>query len=64
MMSEYLWLVGVMTIVVAVSFGMESVSCDAQAKAMGFPSSYGPVQGCLIEPHPGDWIPLKNYRGL
>jgi hypothetical protein len=39
-------------------------ACQSQAKLMKMPSSWGFVQGCMIEVKPGQWVPLKNYRVL
>ena len=40
------------------------MSCDSKAKAMRMRFNWGPVQGCIIEHKPGQWIPLENYRAL
>lgn len=42
----------------------QAYSCQSQAKLMGFRHDWGPLQGCMIEPTPGQWVPLKNYRVL
>ena len=39
-------------------------TCERQAKAMGMRHDWGFFQGCMIEPKPGQWVPLKNYRVL
>ena len=41
-----------------------SMTCSAKAKAMKIRSDWGPIQGCMIEPKPGQWVPLQNYRVL
>ncbi len=38
--------------------------CSNLAATMNIPHQYSPVQGCMIEPKPGQWIPLANYRVL
>jgi hypothetical protein len=40
----------------------DAIQCGATAEAMGFRSDYTVLTGCLIEPTPGQWVPLKNYR--
>jgi prepilin-type N-terminal cleavage/methylation domain-containing protein len=39
-------------------------TCERQAKLMGMRHDWGFFQGCMIEPKPGQWVPLKNYRVL
>ena len=41
-----------------------SYTCRAKAEVMGMKSSWGFVQGCMIEVKPGQWVPLSNYRVL
>lgn len=36
-----------------------SISCHAQANAMGIPSTYGAFQGCIVKYH-GELIPIEN----
>ena len=47
-----------------VSFYLAAASCASQAEKMGFRHDWGAMQGCMIEPKPGQWVPLKNYRVL
>ena len=46
------------------SFYLAYASCAGQAEKMGFRHDWGSVQGCMIEPKPGQWVPLRNYRVL
>ncbi len=43
-------------------FGVQYLKCVASTAEIGFPSKYAIFSGCLIEPVPGQWIPLENYR--
>lgn len=45
-----IWLVGTYT-------------CSAKWNNSGMNSSWGPVQGCLIQ-HNGRWIPADNFREM
>lgn len=46
------------------TFYLAAASCASQAEKMGFRHDWGIMQGCMIEPKPGQWVPLKNYRVL
>ena len=46
------------------SFYLAAASCASQAAKMGFRYEWGAMQGCMIEPQPGKWVPLRNYRVL
>lgn len=37
-------------------------TCKQQSSLMGVRYDWGILQGCMIEPKPGQWVPLKNYR--
>lgn len=39
-------------------------TCEKQAKLMNMRHDWSLFQGCMIEPKPGQWVPLKNYRVL
>ena len=39
-------------------------SCKTKAGAMGFPMTWGPVQGCMIEYAPGHSILLDKFRAI
>lgn len=41
-----------------------TISCESKWAASGFKTSYGPIQGCLIQLPDGRWIPSENYREL
>jgi hypothetical protein len=36
--------------------------CDASTAGIGFPHTWSVWSSCMIEPTPGQWIPLKNWR--
>jgi prepilin-type N-terminal cleavage/methylation domain-containing protein len=40
------------------------LTCSAKGKAMGLRTDWGPIQGCIIEHEPGQWVPLENFRAL
>jgi prepilin-type N-terminal cleavage/methylation domain-containing protein len=42
----------------------QAYTCERQAKLMNMRHDWGVVQGCMIEPKPGQWVPMKNYRVL
>lgn len=58
---SYLALVLVMFIVL--SF-ISAVSCESVWSKSGFKTSWGPLQGCLIQMPDGRWIPEENYREI
>ena len=43
---------------------LKQVKCLDTAKAMNVPAYYTFTTGCMIEPTPGKYIPLSNYRIL
>mgnify|MGYP001564355717 CR=1 FL=1 len=53
----------VISFLVGIGYGIESVTCEARWRDSGMESSYGLVSGCLIK-HEGHWIPQQNYREL
>lgn len=56
--------VALFAIIFGSSFYLASASCASQAKKMGLRHDWGAMQGCMIEPKPGYWVPLANYRVL
>ena len=53
----------VFVLIVALQIIWESAACHSKWGSSGFSSSYGPLQGCLIQ-HEGKWIPEHNYREM
>lgn len=50
---------------IAIILGVNWWRCASKWEASGFLSSYGPVQGCLINAgENGRWVPAENYRAL
>jgi len=43
---------------------MESFSCEKRWSSSGMQTSWGPIQGCLINLGDGRWIPDTNYREM
>ena len=39
-------------------------TCESQAKLMNMRHDWSVFQGCMVEPKPGQWVPLSNYRVL
>jgi hypothetical protein len=62
-MSEFIGLLVVLAIVVFIGYFVESASCSNRAEMMGFPSSYGMMQGCMIHTKSG-WVDIDHYRVL
>lgn len=48
----------------AAGWGCESWTCGRSWKRSGMKTSWGPVQGCLVEVAPGRWIPEDRVRAL
>lgn len=40
---------------------MNNWKCHSKAIKMGFPCTYGPIEGCMIETKNG-WVPMDKYR--
>ena len=45
------------------AFALDAASCHSRWQKSGFQTSWGPMQGCLINVK-GQWIPERNYREL
>ncbi len=45
-----------------VSLAFNSCQCSVKARAMEFKSSYGPIQGCIVETKDGAKVQLEKYR--
>jgi prepilin-type N-terminal cleavage/methylation domain-containing protein len=41
-----------------------SVRCTAQWERSGMASSWGLIQGCMVEVEPGRWIPQERLREI
>lgn len=60
------------TIVVAAVIGVlvvlcmwgSSVSCHSSWAKSGMATSWGPIQGCLVQTKDGHWIPEDRYREI
>ena len=48
-------------VVVGSALAVDVAVCNAKTANIGFPHTWGPLAGCLIEVTPGQWIPLDNY---
>ncbi len=55
--------VAIIGILIAALVG-QAYTCERQAKLMNMRHDWSIFQGCMIEPRPGQWVPLKNYRVL
>lgn len=60
---EVLIVIAIIGILAAALIG-SSYTCERQAKLMNMRHDWSIFQGCMIEPKPGQWVPLKNYRVL
>lgn len=50
-------------LIVAALMGFKSCQCGTKAKAMDLKSSsWGPIQGCIVETQKGDKIDIERYR--
>jgi len=50
--------------VVVLAFWIDSASCASRAERMGMAHSWGPLQGCMIEYKPKQWINIDKYRAV
>ena len=50
--------------IIIVAFSLPAFSCRQKAAMMNMRHDWGPIQGCMIEPTPGQWVSLNNYRVL
>lgn len=60
---EFAIVVAIIGILIASLIG-PAYTCEKQAKMMNMRHDWSLFQGCMIEPKPGQWVPLKNYRVL
>ena len=64
--AQILVAVSILTLVaifVYLPFVLLRWECASKWELSGMATSYGPIQGCLIQ-HDGRWIPEQNYREL
>lgn len=50
-------------ILLLLMFGWEMAACHGKWEKSGFESSYGPIQGCIVNVN-GRWLPSENYREM
>lgn len=59
-------LILVLAVIVAAAIGLGyllgNAQCNAQTIGIGFPHRYDFWGGCMVEPNPGQWLPLENWR--
>lgn len=48
--------------IVGAAMLLDSASCASRSKQMGMAHSWGPLQGCMIEYKPRQWIDIKKFR--
>ena len=46
------------------SCGWSAASCGARWDQSGLDTSWGPIQGCLVQVPDGRWVPSDNVRGV
>lgn len=60
--------IGLWVLVIAVTIGiglwLSSYKCEARWSQSMRPTSWGPLQGCLVETEPHVWIPEDRVREL
>lgn len=42
--------------------GINALRCYSQASGMDLPSSWGPLQGCLVSERDGRWYPIDRVH--
>jgi hypothetical protein len=58
---DTLLFIAILTVLALVVFA-HSYACERQATFMGMRHNWNFFHGCMIEPKPGQWIPIGNYR--
>lgn len=58
----YVSIVGLFALVIGGAMAAARASCDAMTADIGLPARWSPFGACQVEAHPGQWIPLDNYR--
>lgn len=53
----------VAVVLLGMAWGLASYRCSSKWSQSGMATSWGPIQGCLIQ-RDGRWIPSENYREL
>jgi len=51
-------------VITALCLLYSSFSCQVKASKMGMNSSWGLLQGCMIEYKPKKWIDIERYRAF
>ena len=51
-------------LILLLSFFGPMNACRIKAGAMQMNYKFGFIAGCMIEPEPGKWVPLENFRAL
>jgi hypothetical protein len=46
------------------ALGFNVYSCNSKASMMGRKSSWGPVQGCMVQTKDGNYMPLNSVRTI
>lgn len=46
------------------AYAMDAEQCHSQWSKSGMLSTYGPIQGCLIQMPDKTWIPADRYRNV
>jgi hypothetical protein len=44
------------------AFGLNSCVCTTRAKAIDLKSTWGPVQGCIVETKSGQKVDIEKFR--
>jgi len=55
-------ILGVIILMVVILTPIMWANCNAATASIGFPHRFDFWAGCMIEPKPGQWIPLENWR--
>lgn len=46
------------------AYSLDAHQCSSQWDRSGMKSSYGPIQGCMIQMPDKTWIPADRYRNV
>lgn len=52
----------VLAFILSLPFLADWWKCSSRWSTSGVQSSYGPIQGCLVEVKPGRWVPDDRVR--
>jgi len=56
--------IGMVSPIIGLAMWLEFATCSSRAERMDMAHSWGPLQGCMIEYKPKQWIHIKNYRAV